>query len=111
VVKAEGRITVALDPALDDELRAEGIARELVNRIQRLRKDAGLEITDRIELLLGGADAVQAAATTHRVFIAGETLAVSVTTGDGAAGEAFPHVRDVDLAGLAARIALRAVSA
>ncbi len=109
VVKAEGRVTVALDPALDDELRAEGLARELVNRIQRLRKDAGLEITDRIELALGGADAVREAAAAHRSFIAGETLAVSVSTGDGSEGDAFPHVRDVELNGLAARIALRAV--
>ncbi|NIS35696.1 MAG: isoleucine--tRNA ligase, partial [Actinobacteria bacterium] len=49
-VKGEGAYTVALDPELDDELRAEGLARELVNRIQRLRRDAGLEITDRIDL-------------------------------------------------------------
>ncbi|HSW31719.1 MAG TPA: isoleucine--tRNA ligase [Longimicrobiales bacterium] len=109
VVKAEGRFTVALDPALDDELRAEGLARELVNRIQRLRKDAGLEITDRIELALGGADAVREAAATHAAFIAGETLAVSVAFGAGAGGDAFPHARDVELDGLAARISLRAV--
>ena len=110
VVKSEGRVTVALDPALDDELRAEGLARELVNRIQRLRKDAGLEITDRIELLLGGPEAVREAAATHRTFIAGETLALSVTTGDGAVVDAYPHVRDVDLDGMPARIALRAAS-
>jgi isoleucyl-tRNA synthetase len=110
VVKSEGRITVALDPALDDELRAEGLARELVNRIQRLRKDGGLEITDRIELLLRGPEAVREAAATHRAFIAGETLAVSIDTGDGAVTDGYPHVRDVDLDGMPARIALRAVS-
>ena len=110
VVKVEGRIMVALDPTLDDELRAEGIARELVNRIQRLRKDAGLEITDRIELALGGPEAVRQAAALHREFIAGETLAVSVTTGEES-GDGYPHVRDVDLDGVPARVALRAVSA
>ncbi|MGD8322383.1 MAG: isoleucine--tRNA ligase, partial [Gemmatimonadota bacterium] len=88
VVKSEGRFTVALDPALDDELRAEGLARELVNRIQRLRKDAGLEITDRIELFIGGQDGVEAAARTHRDFIAGETLATALTLGDVPAEDA-----------------------
>jgi len=109
VVKAEGRITVALDPTLDDELKAEGLARELVNRIQRLRRDAGLEITDRIELALGGPEAVRRAAAAHERFIAGETLAVTVTTSEGG-GDGYPHVRDVDLDGVPARIALRAVS-
>ena len=104
LVKSEGRTTVALDPALDDELRSEGLARELVNRIQRLRKDAGLEITDRIELLIAGDGPVAQAVEAHGDFIAGETLAVSVAVGDGAG---WPHVREVDLDGVAAGIALR----
>ena len=54
LVKGEGATTLALDTELDDELLDEGIARELVNRVQRLRKDAGLEITDRIELGIAG---------------------------------------------------------
>ncbi|GMV05359.1 MAG: isoleucine--tRNA ligase [Gemmatimonadota bacterium] len=111
VVKSEGRTTVALDPALDDELRAEGLARELVNRIQRLRKDAGLEITDRIALLIGGDGPVAEAAGRHRDFIAGEVLALSVEAGQPDDGDAWPHVREVDLDGLPARIALRAVPA
>lgn len=109
IVKSEGRTTVALDPTLDDELRSEGVARELVNRIQRLRKDAGLEITDRIELLIGGGGAIPEAVDAHGAFIAGETLAVSVASGDVASDDGWPHVRDVDLDGLPARIALRAV--
>jgi isoleucyl-tRNA synthetase len=108
VVKEDGSFTAALDPTLDDELRAEGMARELVNRIQRLRKDAGLEITDRIELALGGPEAVQGAARTHQGFIAGETLAVSVTVGDEGISDGFEHVRDTDIDGVPARIALRA---
>ncbi|MGD8319577.1 MAG: DUF5915 domain-containing protein, partial [Gemmatimonadota bacterium] len=70
---------------------------------------AGLEITDRIELFIGGQDGVEAAARTHRDFIAGETLATALTLGDVPAEDAFPHVRDVDIDGNAARIALRAV--
>ena len=109
VVKGEGAYTVALDPELDDALRAEGLARELVNRIQRLRKDAGLEITDRIELGISGPDTVRAAANLHRDFIGGETLALEVAVLDDGAGEAdgFPHATDVDLDGTPAWIALR----
>ncbi|HUF74694.1 MAG TPA: isoleucine--tRNA ligase [Longimicrobiales bacterium] len=106
VVKAEGGYTVALDPALDDDLLAEGLARELVNRIQRLRKDAGLEITDRIELAIGGPEAIQEAARRHETFIGGETLALAAAIGGGVA-EDFPHVRDVDIDGTPARIGLR----
>jgi isoleucyl-tRNA synthetase len=106
VVKGEGGYTVAVDPVLDDELLAEGLARELVNRIQRLRKDAGLEITDRIELAIGGADAIRRAAGRHEEFIGGETLALAVMVGDDVA-EGYPHIRDVDIDGTAARIGLR----
>ncbi|MDX1645872.1 MAG: isoleucine--tRNA ligase [Longimicrobiales bacterium] len=106
-VQGEGAYTVALDPQLDDELLAEGLARELVNRIQRLRRDAGLEITDRIVLGIDGDDAVQSAASSHRDFIGGEVLAVEVGV-DGAVDEdAYEHVRDVDLDGTPARIGLR----
>ncbi|MEX2471652.1 MAG: isoleucine--tRNA ligase [Gemmatimonadota bacterium] len=109
VVKGEGAYTVALDPELDDELRAEGLARELVNRIQRLRKDAGLEITDRIELGIAGPDSVRAAAEGHRDFIGGETLALDVTVLEEASPDrnGFPHASDVDLDGTPAWIALR----
>jgi isoleucyl-tRNA synthetase len=98
---------VALDPALDEELLAEGLARELVNRIQRLRKDAGLEITDRIELAIGGSDAVRAAAERHRAFIGGETLAVGVSVNGPVVEKDFPHVREVDIDGTPATIGLR----
>jgi isoleucyl-tRNA synthetase len=111
VVKGEGRITVALDPSLDDELRAEGLARELVNRIQRLRKDSGLEITDRIDLLVGGADGLLSAARAHEGFITGETLAVSMAFEDPGESGDFPYTREVDLDGIPARIALRPASA
>ena len=98
---------MALDPELDDELRSEGLARELVNRIQRLRRDAGLEITDRIELGIGGGEDVRAAVDAHRSFIGGEVLAREVHV-DGDVGEGdFEHVREVDLDGIPASIGLR----
>ncbi len=106
-VKGEGAYTVALDPELDAELKAEGVARELVNRIQRLRRDAGLEITDRIELRVGGSDEIRSAAVAHRDFIGGEVLAVEVDVVEGVSDGELPHVREVDIDGTPATIGLR----
>ena len=106
VVKGEGAYTLALDPELDDELRAEGLARELVNRIQRLRKDAGLEITDRIELAIAGPDSVREAVATHEVFIGGETLAERVVVKDAVSEGDLAHVRSVEIDGTKAWIGL-----
>jgi isoleucyl-tRNA synthetase len=112
IVKGEGATTIALDVTLDDELVSEGLARELVNRIQRLRRDVGLEITDRIDLLIAGAELVRGAATTHRDFIGGETLAPTVAVEEHITDGAFEHVRDVDLDDdTSATIALRTISA
>jgi isoleucyl-tRNA synthetase len=86
-VAAEGGVTVALDLELDDELRREGLARELVRVIQDARKAAGLDVADRIELWVDAGDAVAGALEAHRDYVALETLATSVTTGhaDGSA--------------------------
>ena len=56
VVASEGKITVALDIEITDELREEGLARDLVNRIQNMRKDMGLEVQDKIKLIFGNND-------------------------------------------------------
>ena len=101
--------TVALDPTIDEGLRLEGIARELVNRIQRLRRDSGLEVSNRIRLWLAGAEDVNSAAERHRDYITGETLAVALEVGsepDGDGGGAPVHTREVDLDGTMARLAL-----
>jgi isoleucyl-tRNA synthetase len=78
-VEAEAGHAVALQLELDDELRREGLAREIVHAVQNARKEAGLEITDRIELRLGGDEALVAAAQAHEAYVAGEVLAVRVT--------------------------------
>ena len=77
-VEAEAGHAVALQLELDDELRREGLAREIVHAVQNARKEAGLEITDRIRLALGGDDTLIAAAQAHEPYIAGEVLATSV---------------------------------
>ena len=84
---------------------------EYYGRIQRLRKDAGLEITDRIELAVAGPDELRSAAREHADFMARETLANAVSVDGDVAEEDFPHVREVDIDGTAARIGLRTVDA
>jgi isoleucyl-tRNA synthetase len=86
-LEREGSHAVALELELDDELRREGTAREVVHAVQNARKAAGLEVEDRIELSLGGEEALLAAAREHEGYLAGETLAVSVTYDGGEAGE------------------------
>jgi isoleucyl-tRNA synthetase len=76
-VEAEAGHAVALQLELDDELRREGLAREIVHAVQIARKDAGLDISDRIELALGGDEELLAAAREHESYIAGEVLATS----------------------------------
>jgi isoleucyl-tRNA synthetase len=107
VVRSEAGYTVALDPALDDELRREGMARELVNRVQRLRKDAGLEITDRIELAVFGPAEVREAATVWGDFLAGETLAESLAVEETGDRDAWDAWRETELDGTPAVVALR----
>ena len=77
-LEREGSHAVALDLELDDELRREGLAREVVHAVQNARKSAGLQVEDRIELSLGGDEELLAAARDHEGYLAQETLAVSV---------------------------------
>ena len=74
LVANEGALTVALDVTITEELRKEGIARELVNRIQNLRKDSGFEVTDRIDVQLQNDAQVAAAIASNEDYIKSETL-------------------------------------
>jgi isoleucyl-tRNA synthetase len=109
VVKSESGHTAALDPALDDELREEGLARELVNRIQRLRKDVGLQITDRIELHVFGPPEVRSAAERWGAFIAGETLAREFSVEEAGSEDSWEGFRELDLDGVSAAVGLRRI--
>jgi isoleucyl-tRNA synthetase len=83
-LEREGSHAVALELELDDELRREGLAREVVHAVQNARKSAGLEVEDRIALRLGGDDELLAAAREHEGYVTGEVLATSVAyDGDG----------------------------
>lgn len=74
LVASSGPLTVALDITIDDDLRNEGIARELVNRIQNLRKESGLEVTDKIELKILKDGRVEKAVESNADYLKSETL-------------------------------------
>jgi isoleucyl-tRNA synthetase len=99
-LEREGSHAVALELELDDSLKREGLAREIVHAIQNARKSAGLEVEDRISLVLGGDASLLEAAREHEGYVARETLATSVSF-DGAAG-----VEPVKIDGLPLHIAV-----
>jgi isoleucyl-tRNA synthetase len=86
-LEREGSHAVALELALDDELRREGLAREVVHAVQSARRQAGLAVEDRISLTLGGDDELLAAARAHEDYVTGETLATSISYDTAAGGE------------------------
>jgi isoleucyl-tRNA synthetase len=88
-VERSGTHAVALNLELDEALRREGLAREVVHAVQAARKNAGLNVEDRITLTLGGDEELLAATRAHEDYVAGETLATSVSY-DGADGGGAP---------------------
>ena len=78
LVASEGGITVALDITLSDELKSEGIAREVVNRIQNMRKDTGFEVTDRIVVEIDTTETVEKAVKQFEAYICNEVLANTI---------------------------------
>lgn len=76
-VRAEGSLVVGLDTALNEDLIQEGLAREFVNKVQTLRKELDLEVTQRIHLQFASDEAVVAAVDAYRTYIENETLALS----------------------------------
>jgi isoleucyl-tRNA synthetase len=103
-VERDGAHAVALDLAIDDDLRREGRAREIVHAVQNARKHAGLQVEDRIELVLDGDPALLGAAAEHREYLVGETLAVQLDLSNGAS---LDHSEETTIEGLELTIALR----
>ena len=85
LVATEGRLTIALDITVTPELRNEGVARELVNRIQNLRKDSGFEVTDKITTYIENLPEVAEAVQGFRDYIASQTLAREIVLQDSVA--------------------------
>ena len=82
LVSNEGNLTVALEVELTDELRREGMARELINRIQNLRKETGLEITDRVKVTVAPNEQTDAAIAAYGDYIKGQVLADVIETAE-----------------------------
>jgi isoleucyl-tRNA synthetase len=105
VVQEEHGFFAALDVTVTPELRLEGVAREVISRVQRTRRDAGLAVSDRIHLYISGDALVLEAAEAHRGWIAEEVLATELTIG----GDLQDHMlarQTVDLDGIRADLAL-----
>ena len=103
LVASEGKLTVALDITITEELRREGVARELVNRIQNIRKDSGFEVTDKISVEIEFNDLTAPAVESFAQYIAQQTLAVDVNV---AAAPAGAFVVDTDIDEVALKIAV-----
>lgn len=99
-----GPLTVAVDTTIDDALRAEGLAREIINKVQNLRKKSGLDVSDRIVLRVEGPADVLAAVAAHAERIQQETLAQEL-----AATDELPHSDTFKLAGSEVTIELAAI--
>jgi isoleucyl-tRNA synthetase len=93
-VANDGKLTVALDTTVSDDLRYEGIAREFVNRIQNIRKENGFDVTDKITVIIEDLDFVHEAVTRHSSYIASQTLATSVELKETFDGT---NIREVDI--------------
>ncbi|HUF35370.1 MAG TPA: DUF5915 domain-containing protein, partial [Gemmatimonadales bacterium] len=96
LVASDGPYVVAIDPRLDAALRGEGYAREMVNRVQRLRKEAGFVFTDRIGLWIAGDGPVQDAVRGHAEYIRAETLARRLEVGSRAPAPDLEQEVDID---------------
>ncbi|MDB4907498.1 MAG: Isoleucyl-tRNA synthetase [Gemmatimonadetes bacterium] len=105
VVEEHGGFFAALDPEVTPELRQEGLARELISRVQRMRKEAGLAVSDRIVLTVVGGDEVRRMVDHHGPWIASEVLASGLSFADDPDGR-YHAAQDADLDGIPARIAI-----
>jgi isoleucyl-tRNA synthetase len=82
LVANEGAITVALDVNITEALRQEGVARELINRIQNIRKESGFDVTDRIHVIMEKHEVINDAVVTHTKYIGSQTLADNIELTD-----------------------------
>jgi isoleucyl-tRNA synthetase len=94
-VANEGKVTVALDINITHELKSEGIAREVVNRLQNLRKDLGFEVTDRISVEIKSHDFLNDAINSHKSYICTQILAETLTISDSLSGGVSIEVEDI----------------
>jgi isoleucyl-tRNA synthetase len=104
VVEEDGGFFAAIDPTVTLELKREGLARELISRVQRMRKEASLAVSDRIALTVGGSDEIRAVIDTHGEWIASEVLATELVFRDELT-DRYDAMQELDLHEVAARVA------
>ena len=106
-IQEDAGFFVALDATVTPELRREGLARELISRVQRMRKETGLAVSDRIALVVGGGEEVAAVIEAHRAWIADEVLATELEFLEVDASEAETRqLQAIDLDGITAYVAI-----
>jgi isoleucyl-tRNA synthetase len=111
-VAGDGRLVLALDTQLDDELLSEGRVREIVNRVQNSRKAAGLDVADRVVVRLAGSADLLAAARRHEVFLLGEVLGTELQFQDeGSLDGGAAEVSRFDVEGAALEVIVERVDA
>ena len=108
IVKEASGYFVAIDPVVTPELRMEGLAREVVSRVQRMRKESGFAVSDRIRLEVSGTEELEEAVRAHVEWIANEVLASDITVGEKTGK--FHAAQSVDIDGLPVSIALERVA-
>lgn len=101
LVANEGRLTVALDITVSDDLKKEGIARELVNRIQNIRKSSGFDITDRIDIRLSDIEQIKDTVSEYHDYIASQVLADSILLSND-----IDNGNEIDLDDFAIKVAI-----
>jgi isoleucyl-tRNA synthetase len=102
-VANEGKLTVALDVTVTDELRYEGIAREFINRIQNIRKETGFDVTDKITLQIEDHQFIHEAVNRHASYIGSQTLATDISLVDKLTGS---NVKEVEIDEVPVKIAV-----
>jgi isoleucyl-tRNA synthetase len=102
-VANEGKLTVALDVIVTDELRYEGIAREFINRIQNIRKETGFDVTDKITLQIEDHQFIHEAVNRHASYIASQTLATGINLVDKLSGN---NVKEIEIDEVMVKIAV-----
>jgi isoleucyl-tRNA synthetase len=107
VVKEEGGYFAALEAVVTHELRLEGLAREVVSRVQKLRKELGFAVSDRITLFVAGGAEIQEAVKAFQKWIADEVLALKVSVGEKIDETHAAHTLDLD--GQSVEVALERV--
>jgi isoleucyl-tRNA synthetase len=104
MVQESAGFVTAIDPTITESLRLEGLAREIVSRVQRMRKDAALAVSDRIRLAVAGDAEVRAAVSSHGAWIAQEVLATELI-GDPDSLQDHMAAETLDLDGVTVRVA------